>query len=64
MDDNFLLSNRTAEVLYHEYAKDMLIFDYHNHLIPQELAEDTKFETLFDVWFRRSLQVACDAHQW
>ena len=58
MDDNFLLSNRTAEVLYHEYAKDMPIFDYHNHLIPQELAEDTKFETLFDVW------LAGDHYKW
>ena len=32
MDDNFLLENEVSKKLYHEYAKDMPIFDYHCHL--------------------------------
>ena len=32
LKDNFLLTNKTAEKLYNDYAKDMPIFDYHCHL--------------------------------
>ncbi len=37
-------------VLYHEYAKDMPIIDYHNHLPPNEVAEDKNFENITKVW--------------
>ena len=50
LDDNFLLSNETAQRLYHEYAKDMPIIDYHNHLPPNEVAEDKNFENITRVW--------------
>lgn len=50
IDDNFLLSNTTAERLYHEYAKGMPIIDYHNHLPPNEVAEDKNFENITRVW--------------
>lgn len=50
LDENFLLTNRTAERLYHEYAKEMPIIDYHNHLIPEQIANDVSFENLTQVW--------------
>ncbi len=50
LDDNFLLSNETAQRLYHEFAKDMPIIDYHNHLPPNEVAEDKNFENITRVW--------------
>lgn len=50
LDENFLLNNATAERLYHGYAKDMPIIDYHNHLPPQEVAEDKQFENITRVW--------------
>lgn len=50
ISDNFLLPNRTAERLYHEYAKDQPIIDYHCHLSPQEIAEDKRWENLTQVW--------------
>src|SRR6188768_961153 len=50
LDENFLLSNQTAEKLYHEYAKDMPIIDYHNHLPPEEVATDKTFENITQVW--------------
>jgi len=50
MDQDFLLSNETAKTLYHEYAKDMPIYDYHCHLSPQEIAEDKTYENMTEVW--------------
>ncbi len=47
---NFLLDSDTAKTLYHDYAKDMPIFDYHNHLSPKEIYEDGKFEDIAKVW--------------
>lgn len=50
LDENFLLNTATAQRLFHEYAKDMPIIDYHCHLPPQQIAEDTRFENLTQVW--------------
>ena len=50
MDENFLLSNETAVKLYHEYAKDMPIIDYHCHLNPKEIYENKKFKNITDAW--------------
>lgn len=47
---NFLLKNKTAESLYHDYAASMPIIDYHCHLIPQEIAEDKHFRSITDLW--------------
>lgn len=50
MDDSFLLSTKTAEVLYNEYAKDMPIIDYHCHLSPQEIFENKTFKNITEAW--------------
>ena len=50
LDENFLLHNKTAQDLYHGYAKDMPIIDYHNHLPPNEMAEDKQFDNITRVW--------------
>lgn len=52
LDDNFLLNSRIAEELYHDYAKELPIIDYHNHLPPQELAENKQFENLTSIWLQ------------
>ncbi|HDR1012549.1 Uronate isomerase [Pasteurella multocida] len=48
--ENFLLSTRTAEKLYHDYAENMPIFDYHCHLNPKEIAENRQFKDLSEIW--------------
>tara|TARA_R110002073_G_scaffold242693_3_gene404867 strand:+ start:1766 stop:3166 length:1401 start_codon:yes stop_codon:yes gene_type:complete len=48
--DNFLLENKYAEELYHNYSKNQPIIDYHNHLPPQEIFEDKVYENLTNVW--------------
>jgi glucuronate isomerase len=50
MDENFLLSTKTAQRLYHEAAAGEPIFDYHCHLKPREIAEDRRFPDLAYVW--------------
>ncbi|HET9824754.1 MAG TPA: glucuronate isomerase, partial [Chitinophagaceae bacterium] len=50
LDENFLLKTITAQQLYHDYAGQMPIIDYHCHLSPQQIAEDVKFENLTQAW--------------
>ena len=48
--ENFLLQNQAAVELYHEYARDLPIIDYHCHLPPHQIAEDHRFENLAQIW--------------
>ena len=50
MDKDFLLSTETAKHLYHDFAADMPIIDYHCHLDPKEIWEDRRFENITQVW--------------
>ena len=50
LDENFLLQSDTAELLYHEYAKNMPIIDYHCHLPPADIANNTVFENISQAW--------------
>ncbi len=50
MDENFMLNNDTAIRLYHGYAKDMPIFDYHCHLSPQMMYEDKPFGNITEIF--------------
>lgn len=48
--DDFLLNNKYAQELYHTYAKQMPIIDYHCHLSPKDIAEDRVFNNISEVW--------------
>ncbi len=50
LDKDFLLSTPTAQKLFHEYAENMPIIDYHCHINPQEIAEDKMFSNITEVW--------------
>ncbi|WP_375749208.1 glucuronate isomerase [Vibrio sp. HN007] len=50
MCEDFLLTNETAKRLYHEYAKEQPIFDYHCHLNPAEIAQNRQFDNLGQIW--------------
>lgn len=50
MDENFLLESETARELFHEYAKEMPIYDYHCHLSPREIAENKSYKNITEVW--------------
>ncbi len=50
LDKDFLLSTKTSQTLYHDFAKQMPIIDYHCHLPPDQIANDINFENLTQIW--------------
>lgn len=50
MDKNFLLNTDTAKKLYHDYAGEMPIIDYHCHINPEEIAKDISFKNITELW--------------
>ncbi len=50
MDEHFLLNSITAQKLYHDFAKGMPIIDYHCHLLPVQIAADSKFDNITQAW--------------
>ncbi len=50
LNHDFLLESPTAAVLYHDYAAQMPIVDYHNHLPPAQIAEDHQFQNITQAW--------------
>ena len=48
--DDFLLQTKTARRLFHKFAEAEPILDYHCHLPPQDVAENRRFNNLFEIW--------------
>lgn len=48
--DDFLLHSNSAKTLYHKYAADQPIIDYHCHLSPADIANDRQFDNLTRIW--------------
>src|SRR2546421_12081470 len=48
--DDFLLTTKTARRLYHQFAENEPILDYHCHLPPKDVAENRQFQNLFEIW--------------
>lgn len=58
LNEDFLLQTETARLLYHDYARQMPILDYHSHLPPEQIAADLRFENLSHIW------LAGDHYKW
>jgi glucuronate isomerase len=50
ISEDFLLANKAARRLYHSFAEAEPIFDYHCHLSPRDVAENRRFNNLFEIW--------------
>jgi glucuronate isomerase len=48
--DDFLLGNKTAVKLYHQYSENQPIIDFHCHLSPAMIAEDRQFANITQAW--------------
>ena len=58
MDNNFLLDSEPARILYHHYAAEMPIIDYHCHVNPKEIAENKKYKNITEIW------LGADHYKW
>lgn len=56
--DDFLLETDEARELYHGYARDLPIIDYHGHLPIADIASDRRFANLTQIW------LAGDHYKW
>ncbi|HSZ33097.1 MAG TPA: glucuronate isomerase [Puia sp.] len=50
LDQDFLLQSDAAKEMYHDFAGQMPIIDYHCHLPVQQIADDINFENLTHIW--------------
>ena len=50
LDEDFLLDSEVAIDLYRRFAAPQPILDYHNHLSPQQIADDHRFLTITELW--------------
>ena len=50
MGKDFILKNRFARILYHDYAAKLPIIDYHCHINPKEIYENRRFENITQMW--------------
>ena len=48
--NDFLLQSETAKHLYHGFAKNLPIIDYHCHLDPKMIADDHQFSSITELW--------------
>lgn len=58
LTDDFLLHSEVARELYHGFAADEPILDYHCHLPPEQIAGNKQFRNLYEVW------LAGDHYKW
>ena len=50
MNADFLLPDACSQRLYHDYAAQMPIIDYHCHLPPADIASDARFKNIAHAW--------------
>jgi glucuronate isomerase len=48
--ENFLLQNDRAVELYHRFARDLPIIDFHCHLPPEQVAGNRRFDNITQIW--------------
>lgn len=58
MDENFLLDTEPAIRLYHEFASPEPILDFHNHLPPEQVADNVRFDDIAVLW------LGADHYKW
>jgi len=58
INDHFLLHSELAKELYHSYAKELPIIDYHSHLSPEAIANNINFKNIAHIW------LAGDHYKW
>ena len=50
ISEDFLLETNEAKTLYHSFAENLPIIDFHTHLSPKDIAENRRFDNLTGIW--------------
>lgn len=50
MDKDFLLDTEAARILFHKYAENEPIIDYHCHIDPKDIYEDKQYKNITELW--------------
>lgn len=50
MGKNFLLTSKVSQKLFHSYAQNMPVLDYHCHLSPAEIKADKRYRNITELW--------------
>ncbi len=50
LDNEFMLTGKTAKYLYQRFAKNAPVYDYHCHLSAKEIYEDKPFSDISSIW--------------
>lgn len=50
MKKDYLLTSKTAIQLYNEYAKNLPVIDFHNHISVDDIKRDRRFENITELW--------------
>ncbi len=50
MNEDFMLNNETGARLFHTYAENLPLVDYHCHISPKEIYEDRRFDNIAEIW--------------
>lgn len=58
INEHFMLNNETGKHLYHDFAKDMPIYDYHCHLDPKQISDNVACDNITDLW------LSGDGYKW
>ena len=58
INEDFLLQTKTAQELYHDFAKTTPIIDYHCHINQREIAENRRYSNISEAW------LAGDHYKW
>ncbi len=53
INDDFLLTSKTAKHLYHDFAENMPIIDYHCHIWPERMAKNYQFRDAYELFLGR-----------
>lgn len=62
LDKNFLVPGKWGQKLFHRYAKQQPIVDYHCHLEAQTIYENKQYENLTQLWLND--QGVGDHYKW
>ena len=50
MKRDHLLKGETARILYENYARDLPIIDFHNHISVEDIRGDRRFKSITELW--------------